>query len=174
MRKHIWNDYKEWLLDSIGFEKRGYDILMEQLHATPFTYSIPMDKNRENDGLYLRLDFCKEKGLNPHSLDFYEECSVLEMLVALSIRIENEYIGDPMNLHPEEFFWKMLQNLELDRENNRKIEGGRVGSILRTWLDREFKWNGVGSPFPIGQKWKKTDQRKLQIWDQAMEYIADS
>lgn len=168
----IWKQYEEWLLNEAKFRKRGYKKLIDQLHTTPFKTCIKMDKNRAGDGLYLRRRFCEETGMNEHALDYYDGCHILEMLIALAIRIDDEYIGNPANPSPDGFFWKMIVNLGLESYTDRRYDEDEVFDILIKWMTRIFKKNGKGSIFPI--KKPVEDQRKLQIWDQAMEYLSEN
>lgn len=174
-----WGRYTDWLLTRVGYskyEKDSFVNLMWSLSYTPFTYILPMDKNRASDGLYLREEYCRQYGY-----DFEEictPCSVLEMLCALAIRITEEYIGDPSDSRPEIIFFEMISNLGLTYfdddfyEKNPIGAKNRVQDILQTWLERRFSYNGNGAIFPI--KLPKRDQRRIEIWSQMQEYISEN
>lgn len=167
-----WGDYGSWLLKHVGFKRRGYDLLMEELHDSPFEYSIPHDRNRYMDGIALRDEYYDSTKCD---YDIFEnrECSILEMLVALSIRIEDEFIGDPNEPHPDKFFWEMICNLKLDQFKNRTFSKWKIKDILSVWILRRFKVRGEGSPFPLKSR-IQIDQRNREIWDQAMAYLNEN
>lgn len=169
----IWEDYKLWLLEKVGFHKPNYKKLSTQLQDFPFESILRDDKNRIKDGMDLRKEFLAEKKLNPHSLDYYDKCSVLELLVALAIRINDEYIGDPVNPEPPfVLFWEMLKNLNIDWCNDSKYNTPNVINILQKWTSRRFQYNGEESIFPLRNP--KTDQRECSIWNQMQAYISEN
>lgn len=171
INKSIWADYKDWLLDQVGFSNESYDLLMDELHNSPFIFLISRDANRAEDGVYLRGDFAEERGCHPNFAGD-TECSVLEMLVALAKRIDSEYIGDPSDEHPEIIFWEMLSNLGLDKCSNRRFRRNHVQNILTIWLRRDFERNGDGSIFPI--RHPNRDQTEIEIWSQMNEYLTEN
>lgn len=170
---YIWNDYKKWLLDQINFNKRTYSKLMDFLHNRPFEYYIKRDENRAEDGVDLRIRFSKETDINPEDEFIFsqEEPKVLEVLIALAIRVDLEYIGDPGDPNPGAFFWEMCCNLGLDDFTNRYFDWEHVDVILDGWLTRSFDRNGEGSIFPIRNP--KRDQREIEMWSQLQGYLSE-
>lgn len=173
----LWEPYGNWLLLNIGFRKRGYGKLMDHLHRTIFTWTIERDENRAEDGMKYRTEFWSSLGGNaPENLKnslLNKPCSVLEMLIGLAIRVENEYIGDPENPHPEVFFWEMCCNLGLDEFKNKGFSAKKCGNCdkkLLTWLKRNHNSDGFGSIFPI--KNTERDLKNVEIWSQCMEYLS--
>lgn len=168
----IWDDYLLYLIwrgRLSGFKKYGK--LFEILHNIEFTWLIDRDENRESDGIELRGNYDI-----PYEIDERDEiefenhwCSVLEMLIGLSIRVDDEFIGDPAEEHPEIFFMEMIKNLGLDIYKGSRFRKKDVHVIIEKWLNREFDKDGRGSPFPI--KKDHRDQRNLEIWDQMNSYI---
>lgn len=165
----MWETYGVWLVDRVGFCKKNYTRLMGQLHDTPFEVYIRNDENRAEDGLALRDEFGEYLGLN-HA-DFERDCSVLEMLVALSIRIEEEYIGDPNDPHPEDIFWELVTNLGLAKYSDDNFDYDVVFDILKRWLYRDFDSDGEGSIFPV--MYPDQDQTKIEIWEQMIGYLSE-
>lgn len=171
----LWDNYLQYLIWRCGLEKeRKLSCLFETLHNIEFTYILGRDDNREEDGVDLREDYkvpsCFDADIEEA---FYAHwCSVLEMMVALSIRVDKEYIGDPAEEHPEAFFMEMIKNLGLDRMVNGRYREEDVNHIIYRWLDRKFDRDGRGSPFPL--KHNIRDQRKLEIWDQMISYIGEN
>lgn len=165
-----WVDYCDWLSGKIDYDPEC-SFLIDFLHETPFTWTIEMDQNRADDGLYLRKIYYEERDLEGIFM-FGRDVSVLEVLVSLAIRMDNEYIGDPGDPHPEYIFWEFLENLGLDVYVNSKFSCEKCEKIVGVWLKRRFDSKGKGSIFPIIKP--KRDQRKIEIWSQMQEYIREN
>lgn len=166
-----WRDYTKWLLNRVGFVGSGYDRLLNYLNTYPFHAVLPRDECRIDDGVMLRDEYCSERGVPIYLFDS-EECTVLEILVSLSILMDSEWIGEPGDPNPCGIFWEMLQNLELNRFTNSRFDISLVDEILRKWINREFEKDGKGSIFPIYNPIR--DQRKAEIWQQMQEYINEN
>lgn len=171
----LWDDYLQYLIWRGGLQKMTkFGRLFEILHHINFEYILERDENREGDGVELRDDYsipyCFDVELEEAFYD--QKCSVLEMLIALSIRVDNEIIGDPSKEHPEKFFMEMIENLGLDIFKGNQYRDADVIKIVRKWIDRKFNKNGIGSPFPL--RYDCRDQRKLEIWDQMNAYISEN
>lgn len=165
----LWNRYKGWLLDTVGFDRPYYEKLMDYLHNRLFVFFIDFDANRAQDGVDLRDLFGLDIGYP--NLEFNCNCCVLEMLVSLALRIENEYIGDPKEEHPERIFWEMIRNLGLSRYRDGRFDRNEVEQIVNIWLYRTFDYNGDGSIFPLRNP--RTDQRQIEIWSEMNEYLTE-
>lgn len=170
VRDKQWDEYGVWLLHRVGFHKKNYILLMEELHKCPFEFFIEHDDNRAGDGISLRDEYGAELGFS--GVSFSQNCSVLEMLVALAIRIEDEYTGNPEDEHPEKIFWEMICNLKLDQFTDRAFQEEDVYLILKKWITRDFNKNGYGSIFPL--KHTNRDQTKVEIWSQMNEYLMEN
>jgi len=185
---NLWDEYCDWLLGEVGFTNGhafdgrrvptgaggypdDYYILMEELHNIDFKFVIERDESRLKDGLALRYDFFDDYP-NISGANFTKPCSVLEMLIGLAIRIDNEYIGDPGNPHPEYFFWDMIHNLGLDIYDNDHFNKENVREKVQIWMNREFKSDGTGSIFKL--KNVTFDFRNVEIWQQAMAYLTEN
>lgn len=180
---NLWNEeYFIYLMRMSHLNRYPEKIkLFKNLHNIKFTYLLDRDENREADGIDLRNDFEIPQKYNVEIDEaFYAHwCSVLEMLIGLGIRVDNEYIGDPSEPHPEEFIMEMLENLELDdyynfvfESANYASEEAKVRKIVKRWLDRRFDCCGNMSPFPVNSD--KRDQRELEIWDQMNSYVYEN
>ena len=104
--------YFDWLLRKI---RRGgnYFRLLQFLFNEEYTWvsMIITDEDRETDALDLRFQYEAETG---SSIDIFDKpCSVLEMMIALSIRADNDIYGIPGDPCPERLFWDMLRNAGL-------------------------------------------------------------
>lgn len=142
-----------------GYRRPGYVKLLTQLHNTVYIYSVPLDRSRLEDGLYLR------RGL--WSVDD-RPCSVLEMLVGLSQRM-NAYLGNINDDVSGKLFWEFLENLGLTKYTDEHYSIQNVGLVLARWLNRRFEPNGIGGIFPLEHT--ERDQREVEIWSQMHEYM---
>lgn len=144
---------------------RSYTKVLKRLFDTPFEYTIYMDKNRYSDGLSLRARLGFE--------DIEDECSVLEMMVALALRIEEDLMTDPKyGDRTPQWFWKMFASLGLIRYDNDHYDEETVDGIVDDFIDREYAPNGKGGLFTFRQK-TIYDPREAEIWDQAMWWISE-
>lgn len=173
-RDQIINDYFEWLWN---FTKcRGHSQnrkIITLLHNIEFRYSIPMDANREEDGIDLRYRFITEVGIPKNYQEVYSyldgPCSVLEMMIALAIRCEESIMDDPdIGDRTSEWFWLMMKNLGLDYMSDRKFDRDIAEEKISIFLDRKYKRNGEGGLFVVNGR---RDLRKVEIWYQMCWYL---
>ena len=173
-RDQIINDYFEWLWN---FTKcRGHSQnrkIITLLHNIEFRYSIPMDANREEDGIDLRYRFITEVGIPKNYQEVYAyldgPCSVLEMMIALAIRCEESIMDDPhIGDRTSEWFWLMMKNLGLDYMSDRKFDRDIAEEKISIFLDRRYKRNGEGGLFVVNGR---RDLRKVEIWYQMCWYL---
>lgn len=173
-RDQIINDYFEWLWN---FTKcRGHSQnrkIITLLHNIEFRYSIPMDANREEDGIDLRYRFITEVGIPKNYQEVYGyldgPCSVLEMMIALAIRCEESIMDDPdIGDRTSEWFWLMMKNLGLDYMSDRKFDRDIAEEKISIFLDRRYKRNGEGGLFVVNGR---RDLRKVEIWYQMCWYL---
>ncbi|HAQ03031.1 TPA: hypothetical protein DCQ22_04025 [Candidatus Nomurabacteria bacterium] len=164
--------YFLWLCTQVNiFEAdRGWINLLQDLHASPFIWSVPNDDNRSEDGIQLRETYANLYPGYNYSLD--GNASVLEMLIALAIQMDG-ILGD-LNGWPKVANWfvELLQNLDLEPyygfrdADTRRLKNSQK---LHVFLGREYDSNGRGGLFPL--KHPEQDQRKVEIWYQLMAYL---
>lgn len=177
MKRHEIPDYLDWLCDIIGLyssEYEDYTSLIKYLYTYQFRYCIMDDSNREKDAnnlLYLK--YMNEFGL-PYDIERIHdrEVSVLEVLIALSVRIERDVMGEPGEYDDARWFWTMLDNLGFMDCTNDVFDEELTDYILSKWLDREFAYNGNGSPFPL--KHPNRNQKNVEIWYQMHGYMNEN
>lgn len=156
---NILEHYFEWLCDRIGYNE-DFDILLHFLFEKDFTWVHPMDENRAKDALWLRRVFMDEEAVRGDPFE-NKEASVLEVLVRLTYRLEEEILGDDVGL-----FWQMIHNIGLDETGNEDT----WNDILEDWMNRNnMDYDGTGGIFPL--KNPLDDQREVEIWGQAMAYL---
>lgn len=181
IRKGSLNDYLEWLMDIVDIPN-DYYLLSTKLLSKSFYSAIDRDINRARDGEALRDEYLLSIG-DPDTIDpdltiiFSEPCSVLEMLVALSRRIDLEIQPDPDGTYrPDKWFWLMIYNLGLDFYSDRDYDENQIDQILTVFLDRSYGKDGIGSLFPVQKSGQKLDisAENTEIWFQMQTYILDN
>lgn len=169
----INNDYFEWMFEVVC-EKRypkeiSYRKLLTLLHSMEFTYTIPRDENRAADGVDLRWRFAYLENCR----DLYEylegPCSVLEMMIALSIRCENMMDDPRKGDRTAQWFWGMITNLGLGAMHDANFDKKYVESAVERFLNREYEPNGEGGLFTVRNR--DTDLRTVEIWYQLCWYL---
>ena len=162
--------YFKWILREIDIDPDDFEFydLFWHLYSRRFTWSIPFDENRAADGIGLRSLYLRDGGVLPEA-QYKESCTVLEMMVALSIRCEKDILG---NENPGAIMWEMIGNLGLDVYDYTFYDEDAVDEILEIWLLRRFDLHGNGGPFPV----KKVggDQKKADIWRQMCSYLNEN
>lgn len=169
--------YFEWVLEQVPDpSNEEYTELFWYLFDREFVWTVAMDENRAADAQSLRERYLEETGQEdePVGMDLtIRPVSVLEVLVALAVRIETDIMGEPGNLHPEKWFWEMLHNLDLDVMNNDKYYKAHNKEIVADSIDifigREYSGDGSGSLFPLEKPF--TDMRTMEIWSQMQAYL---
>ena len=178
-RNRVKDAYFEWLLDLVcegrNARRIHYRRLFTRLQETDFTYSIPMDGNRAEDGIELRYKFGRA-----HSIDDaiikdslgIENCSLLEMMVALSVRCEDEMMSDfEIGNRTGVWFWSMIQNLGLATMSDLQFNEAYVGSVINRLLNREYGPHGEGGLFTVTHR--PEDMRKVDIWYQMCWHLVE-
>jgi len=157
---------------------KSYRKLFTRLNDTEFTYTIPMDGNRAEDGIDLRYRFGRENGCPDAmiaSLLDVVPCSVLEMMLALSIRCEEHIMDDPeIGNRTGEWFWIMIVNLGLGSMDDTRYDAEYVDDILDRFLNREYDADGTGGLFPVrNPRYAQYDLRNVDIWYQLNWYLQE-
>lgn len=180
MRNNINEEYFEWLLNIVcegRYSKRiSYKKLLRHLHEIEFTYLIPMDRNRAEDGVELRRRFVLDRGYDHiynsimRALD--GPCSVLEMLIGLSVRCEENIMDDPsFGDRTGQWFWGMIVNLGLGAVLDERFDSRLVDERVNRFLNRAYEPNGRGGLFTIRNC--DCDLRSVEIWRQLCWYLDD-
>ena len=152
------NSYYQWLISQVCddiYDSRYYSKLLYDLDNTEFTWTVELDANRAADGISLRGDDAREG-----------PCSVLEMMVGLSLRIGREYLEEGGS---NEFFWGMIKSLGLYYNDDYSYDRNFTMKVIDKLLNRTYQYNGKGGLFMV--KHPYGDMREAQIWQQAMWYV---
>lgn len=167
--------YFEWLYGQIASvsnrnPSRSYWELARQLYQMEFIWFIPNDDNRAGDGIELRNEYMYDHQIDELDTEWLElECSVLEMLIALSKRAAFDLNEDPM-----QWFWVFMENIGLRDccdEDFDEETGIFVEATMNRVLNRNYKRNGDGGFFPL--RHPRQDQRKVELWYQLSSYILE-
>ena len=162
----INEEYFEWMYSKVCDTKsrvggESYDRFSEDhtfrklltyLHSVEFTwdFDIPMDENRADDGLRLRDHFVYDMDYESHVADYIEgPCSVLEMMVALAIHME-DIMDDPrLGDRTGQWFWDMIVSLGLGGMYDRNFNERVAEDAIERFLRREYRSDGRGGLFTI-------------------------
>lgn len=163
--KKTGKEYFNWLCRFVYSKKSkysSYEKLLNELHNTDFTWTIRKDSNRAGDGVALRRRF---------GIDIPDKpCSVLEMMVALSLRIEEQIMRDPdVGDRTGQWFWEMVVNLGLGDMTDRNFDQNKTQAIISRFLNHAYEPDGRGGLFTITRR--GFDIRTVEIWCQAMWYL---
>ena len=170
--RDIHKDYFNWLCELIDYRGRAsnYTQALSYLHSREFTYFVPGDGNRYEDGLDLRYRYANERGLIFAEVckEFdASACSVLEMMVALACRCEDHIMFDGSKGNRQsKWFWDMFRNLGLHNLSDRRFDENDICEIVDRFLNREYGSDGKGGLFVTSDPTK--DMRKEEIWYQMM------
>lgn len=169
-------DMYQLVFDGRYSKRLSYRKLLRELHRIEFTYSIPMDGNRAEDGVDLRYRFGYENGYSSSMISVYLDnrmCSVLEMMIALAIRCEEHIMDDPdIGNRTGQWFWNMIVNLGLGSMNDSKFDRDYVEDIVQRFLDRKYSRNGDGGLFTVNHS--RYDLRSVEIWYQMCWYLDEN
>lgn len=174
-QERINNEYFEWLSDIVCGERFSNEIsyrkLLSHLHSIIFRYSIPRDANRAGDGLRLRYRFILRHDYDREYKDYIEgPCSVLEMMVALALRCEEDIMDNPSyGDRIGQWFWGMITNLGLRHMDDTCYDEEYVEQVIDRFLDREYEPDGTGGLFRI--RHCASDLRNVEIWYQLCWYL---
>lgn len=173
LARDISLDYFYWLVDLV----QGYKHvkLLQHMHEIPYIWVIPNDENRADDGTALRSRFLYETNSTDYDLP-EKSCSVLEMLVALSSRINDIMIDIEGDDDTHRWFWMLIENLDLAKFDDISLdEDGNFDEIdirLGIFMERTYTKSGYGGLFPLTKP--KENQRNVEIWYQMSAYLEEN
>lgn len=172
--------YLYWLASLVKLDDEKYSILFETLWNKEFYSIFPNDDNREIEGRQLREKWSDKIGIDFKKTAEFGPCRVIEMLIALSQRMEFELYGSDYNKTSADLFWEFVNNLGLKKYTNKVIVNensfGDIDMILTRWLDRKYDRDGFGGIFPL-KYWAKSGLRSqydTEIWYQMCAYLAEN
>ena len=167
------DEYFEWLCELVDIKRFSkhisYRKLLMHLHNIEFTWFVPYDDNRADDGIQLRRRYAISQDDVELSDYILGPCSVLEMMIALANRCE--YIMDDiaMGNRTGQWFWGMVHNLGLSPMTDDHFDKDVVDEIVRRLLNREYEPDGRGGLFTV--RHCVYDLRTVEIWSQLSWYL---
>lgn len=172
LRDDVVNAYFEWMYDLVCGNRYAKEIsfrkLLMQLHSTRFRYIIPKDANRAEDGISLRYRFAYDTGCACADSHLEGPCSVLEMMIAVSFKLE-EIMDDPkIGDRTSQWFWMMIMNLGLGSMTDDNFDRDYVTSCIERFMKREYRPDGEGGLFVVRNC---GDLRRVEIWYQMCWYL---
>lgn len=164
--------YFSWMCEKIFpniRDRNNYINLLRCLHEIVFHYSIPMDENRKQDGVDLRYRFAQDRGYSNRDIEIHidqvNECSMLEMMVALALRGDDNMLYDyETGSKADYIFMVMLRSLEIDNMVNGRFNMDTVHYSIDRLLNHEYAYDGRGGLFTV--KHPRRDMREVDIWYQ--------
>lgn len=172
MQNELRKEYFDWMYGLVC-DDHVHTKLLSHLFDRTFSYILEMDGNRAADGEDLRYRFGREAGysdsLIASELDV-SPCSILEMMVALSLRCEEHIMeDDELGDRTGQWFWNMIVSLGLGSMTDLRYNEKKVDDILDRFLDRTYDRNGSGGLFTI--EGCRKDMRNIEIWYQMCMYL---
>ena len=172
------DNYFDWLVNFVHGDE--YRKILWRLYLYPFYWEdgVGTDRNRALDGIKLR----EENGGTGWQFDEIDRCSVLEMLIAMAIRCEDEIMAvNGMGDRTIEWFWIMLDNLELyslkleedlaDEVFEASAED-YIHNILDVFTSRSYNYDGSnGGLFKVEKP--RFDMRKADLWLQLNWWLTE-
>lgn len=171
-------EYFEWMYQIVCDDASyiSYRKLLRNLHDTEFVWLIDMDSNRASDGISLRYRFGYDLGYSRNEIDDYfgdVPCSVLEMMIALALSIEEHIMSDPsIGDRTGQWFWNMIASLGLLGMSDKKYNENFVNRKIDIFLSRKYKKNGDGGLFAVQDP--RLDMREPEIWYQVTWYLDEN
>lgn len=177
LQEELSNRYFEWLYFLVcgddADSRHTYRNLLTFLNNIEFTYTIEFDGNRAQDGIDFRYRFGHEHGYSTSLIRRYLDirpCSVLEMMVSLAARVEEQIMDDyEYGNRTGQWFWNMIVSLGLGSMSDSNFNEAYSYRVISKFLDRDYEPNGRGGLFTIEDC--RFDMREIEIWSQFMWYL---
>lgn len=100
----------------------------------------------------------------------YIPATVLEVMIALAIRMENEYMANDIygNRIPE-WFWGMMESLGLLSEDDSNYSVDVANEIIDNFLEKRYGRDGFGSLFCFPGCYVDSS---MDIWSQMLRFVS--
>lgn len=169
--------YLEWIYSLVysdeNYSRLSYHKLLAFLYNTEFIYILTMDENRAGDGISFRYRYGYEHNYSDSIISRHldtKPCSVLEMMVALAFKVEEQIMDDSnYGNRTGQWFWNMVVSLGLGNMHDSNFDEGYVRYVVHRFLQRDYEPNGKGGLFTLNNC--IYDLRDMEIWSQCMRYL---
>lgn len=182
-------EYFNWMCNRVQIGNhtgKTYFFLAYILNSRKFYPLAGNDGNRIEDSVKMRMDWLDQYNMScrlfvnkgeeePVPADYFNgEVTVLELLVSLAIRIEEDIMqDDEKGDRTAYWFWVMLENLKLhvysDESFSNQAED-RIHMIIDRLLERDYDDEGDGSIFPTYGHFD-VHHKEIEIWKQFSAWL---
>lgn len=175
--RNLEDEYFEWLCIQVNtrmYPVRRFSKLLLELYSRDYRYIHPRDENRYCDGESLRYRFGETLGIHQAEIAAVldgKPCSVLEMMIALAIRVEENIMSDSTyGDRTGQWFWEFIENLGLIECTDDNYKQTQVYFALDRFLDRRYGYDGSGGNIIVVRR-PRSDLRDTEIWFQMMWHL---
>ena len=195
----VKKSYFNYLLSTISDHdhdaEKEYTKLCTLLFNTPYVVLNPMDANRVSDVTVLRDSWLNSIRIKDEQLrlEYAKDIeatgtSILEVLIALVLKINNQVLADPDRPElPANLFWNLIDNIVAYGSFGSKYTKASEVLTDDIWCDfasdtmiaclnrintRTYHPDGVGGLFPLRNP--KINQRKEELWTCCMACINEN
>lgn len=148
---------------------RSYVNILTLLANTIYVPTLPLDANRADDGVHLIQTFYYETTGSIHGPWYPEQCSMLDMMLALAIRGEDTMGDMDQGDRVGVWFWRMVDSLGLLIPDNKYTTDNYPKMVLERFMKSEYSPDGRGGLFTLPGC--PVDLRIVEIWDQMSWYL---
>ena len=171
------NAYVRWLAKYVGGLNSRELLMLTLLNMEFYSDIHDFDKNRMSDAMKLRRSYMEETHLEDE--EFYEiPPSVLEVLIALAYRIENDILSESDGITAEDMFNMFLENMGIDFIFDWEWDDDKEVYIQLQacrFMDRLYNADGSdGGIFVLKHPDKNVDLRTKDIWMQAQHWLRET
>lgn len=167
-------EYVTWLVGRVNvIPRKNYGMLLRELYRYKFYAVVKYDEDRGADGIVLRDTWADEVGYKGSIL--FGQPSVLETLIGISLRIEDQIFGGPW---VEEWdyirvFWDLINNLGLTKYYGvlSAAEYEDVVTVLDRFLSKVSHCDKFVNIFTFSVTPKNLS--KMNLWSQMNLYISE-
>lgn len=162
--------YFDWLVSFTGSvnETELYSKLLTHLHNRYFDFLMNEDDCRNADGIRLRTTFAELTGIYIYDLR-RDRATILELMVALSIRMEDTMFDPSFGDRTGLWFWGMIQSLGLLYMSDSQYDEESIDETIDCFITRKYLPNGHGGLFTLDHE--QVDLRRIGIWTQSCWYL---
>lgn len=152
MNELVVEEYKKYLKNMIvDDEFCCYNVLLERLDSIPYEPN-QLNTDRYEDAEQLRIDYGIDNNIKD-VLIYFEATSitVLEVLVALSMRLEKKVVpNNKKGDRTSQWFWALVNDIGLGKQDDERCDSNIIDKIVKEWM---------------------SEKNKISLWKQAMNII---
>ena len=155
-------------------KRNSYSKLLDALLHYDFQFDIPMDENRFYDGISLRYRFGSEVGFEPEDIRRYIDdcpCTMLELMVSLSIKMEEQMSNPEKGDRTSVWFYEMLYSLGLLSLTDDHYIDTEFLISMEKFKHHDQDLFGHGGLFTLRHPFPNI--RETEIWIQMQTYIRE-